>query len=475
MVLKTNCYWNYIIPSILKKSEMVLKYRQQKADLIATIEEHLAASGECIQELVGTNPTSNGSISAEYALVLSRVQLLETLVANRKEVIQQLREKVLNMQTLKQTRAQDIFNIQKRLDAIRQSSIQTIQTNIQRTTDSYIQIINSMLRHRRRLVKDLLSVFRLRRVLRRKSAGIGNDSGSGKNETERWNTNAMSAMGSTSTLSSPNTSTNRNRGKESRNSNLAAHMSAIDEAAGSQIEYRVLLVGFTIYGALHLLTNQQREKLNAVVGYALQLTIFLSQYLDIVLPFHTTFAGDQSSIQQSFESEIDHGTKPLFTDEANTESFVTGLALLNYNIAYLCYTQGVNIPFERSVNLLENLAACCQAIDLGREFGRPRDTAFTKSQLFDLEASSVIQLHAACWTTGKPWELVSPPTHAEALMGVKVDESARSVSLKSQHSKASLEDVPVQLVAFGAEPTENEDSGDAWHIVDEDEGVSMQI
>lgn len=46
--------------------------------------------------------------------------------------------------------------------------------------------------------------------------------------------------------------------------------------------------------------------------------------------------------------------------------FTVGLAHLNYNIAYLCHSQGVHITLAKAPNTLENLLACCNSPNLGR-------------------------------------------------------------------------------------------------------------
>lgn len=58
---------------------------------------------------------------------------------------------------------------------------------------------------------------------------------------------------------------------------------------------------------------------------------------------------------------------PLFLeeDDKNFKKFVNGMAMLNYNLAYLCYTQNIKIPVSQTANTLQSLMACCRASDLG--------------------------------------------------------------------------------------------------------------
>jgi len=57
---------------------------------------------------------------------------------------------------------------------------------------------------------------------------------------------------------------------------------------------------------------------------------------------------------------------PLFLTDENLEGFTVGMAMLNYNIAYLCHTQGIEIPYLKVPHTLHNLFLCCHASNLGR-------------------------------------------------------------------------------------------------------------
>jgi len=87
-------------------------------------------------------------------------------------------------------------------------------------------------------------------------------------------------------------------------------------------------------------------------------------YLGIKLPYDTFTRQSQNYIQAAFTA----GSKrtPLFLSEKNLYQFAAGLGYLNYNIAYLCHSQGVHITLANATNTLENLLACCKAPNLGR-------------------------------------------------------------------------------------------------------------
>ena len=52
---------------------------------------------------------------------------------------------------------------------------------------------------------------------------------------------------------------------------------------------------------------------------------------------------------------------PLYFNQENTEEFTIGLAMLNFDIVYLCWTQGKVVPLDEVPKTLRNLAECCEA------------------------------------------------------------------------------------------------------------------
>lgn len=78
-------------------------------------------------------------------------------------------------------------------------------------------------------------------------------------------------------------------------------------------------------------------------------------------------------------------------------SFNYRLAILNYNIAYLCFTQNVIISLDKCSETLEALAMLCEAPNLG-------SSRLPKGQVFHLEVEDVIDSHLQL--SQRPWEVV---------------------------------------------------------------------
>ncbi|KAI8088897.1 UV radiation resistance protein/autophagy-related protein 14 [Halteromyces radiatus] len=111
-----------------------------------------------------------------------------------------------------------------------------------------------------------------------------------------------------------------------------------------------------------------KEELNSAVGYTAQMLDLIVRYLGIKLPFELYRKGIHIYIHSIPHSSLypNQSKKPLFLeDDKNFRKFLTGVSMLNYDIAYLCYTQGAHIPLSQVANTLQNLMICCNAPSLG--------------------------------------------------------------------------------------------------------------
>ncbi|ORZ04810.1 hypothetical protein BCR41DRAFT_281880, partial [Lobosporangium transversale] len=106
-----------------------------------------------------------------------------------------------------------------------------------------------------------------------------------------------------------------------------------------------------------------RDAINTTIENVIHMMTLVTCYLGIKLPYDTFTRQSRYYIQAATTA----GSKrtPLFLSENNLMLFAAGLGYLNYNIAYLCHSQGIHIPLENVANTLENLLACCEAPNLG--------------------------------------------------------------------------------------------------------------
>jgi hypothetical protein len=121
--------------------------------------------------------------------------------------------------------------------------------------------------------------------------------------------------------------------------------------------------------------------------------MLVSRYLGITLPFPLLFASIPIVKLNANEDKV------IALFDSNLESFVVALALFDYDIAYLCHSQNVQIPLEETHQTLEMIARCCSSAELGqynRELMEP----------FPLEIEDVIEHHRTMVHT-KPWEMLN--------------------------------------------------------------------
>ncbi|KAF9111197.1 hypothetical protein BGX27_005284 [Mortierella sp. AM989] len=110
--------------------------------------------------------------------------------------------------------------------------------------------------------------------------------------------------------------------------------------------------------------NYDRDEINTTIENVVHMMKLVACYLGIKLPFDTFIRQHRYYIQAALTSSSKRA--PLFLSDSNIRLFATGLGHLNYNIAYLCHSQGVHITLANATNTLENLLACCEAPNLGR-------------------------------------------------------------------------------------------------------------
>ncbi|CAO3627333.1 unnamed protein product [Mucor fragilis] len=130
------------------------------------------------------------------------------------------------------------------------------------------------------------------------------------------------------------------------------------------------ICGVTLPTRLIDVSKYPKEELNAPIGLVVHMLGLIVRYLGIKLPFLIMQKGTRPYIRTIKGSiQLWHSDRkmPLFLedDDNNFKKFVNGMAMLNYNLAYLCYTQNIKIPVSQTANTLQSLMACCRASDLG--------------------------------------------------------------------------------------------------------------
>ncbi|KAI9263600.1 UV radiation resistance protein and autophagy-related subunit 14-domain-containing protein [Helicostylum pulchrum] len=108
-----------------------------------------------------------------------------------------------------------------------------------------------------------------------------------------------------------------------------------------------------------------KEELNAPIGLVIHMLGLIVRYLGIKLPFEIIRRGIKPYIRSPNKQHVRKFPLFLEEDDKNFKKFIHGMAMLNYNIVYICYTQGVKIPSTDIVNTLQCLMSICSAPKLG--------------------------------------------------------------------------------------------------------------
>ncbi|CAG8464196.1 25837_t:CDS:2 [Dentiscutata erythropus] len=151
------------------------------------------------------------------------------------------------------------------------------------------------------------------------------------------------------------------------------------------------IASITLPKKAHYINRKESEitKINTAVGHVMHMIGLIAYYLGIKLPFLVINKGHKSFAKGSIHG-IPISKRPLYLADRNSEDFTIGMAMLNYNIAYLCHTQGVDIPYPRVSHTLQNLFLCCQAANLGR-MGHLTALNRIFDQSFNLEFEEVVK------------------------------------------------------------------------------------
>ncbi|KAI9504276.1 hypothetical protein BX070DRAFT_182448, partial [Coemansia spiralis] len=84
------------------------------------------------------------------------------------------------------------------------------------------------------------------------------------------------------------------------------------------------------------------DYINACVGHCIHIFSVLSHYLHTKLPFHISKRGANLYIRPNWR-QVDAGEAELNIKDSNHASFIVGLSMLFFDIAYLCHRQGVRV------------------------------------------------------------------------------------------------------------------------------------
>ncbi|KAF9203748.1 hypothetical protein BGZ49_006082 [Haplosporangium sp. Z 27] len=294
------------------------------------------------------NQTLNPNLK-RYQLYLAQramaVQHSAAIAEERKIILTELEQDRQRLQRLKtgiNQRKETLKLSKARLKVSEMNGKPKIDHSIDRIMKDWA-INHEKLGHSRRvLVAELVTLFDLKYVPERRSAEY-------KDLSQSTISNTTTLVGITP--GSPNSNEGRRKTK-----NRVRDYLEEDSWNEYLIVGRALPTGY--------FENYDRDEINTTIENVIHMMKLVACYLGIKLPFDICIRQPGYYIQPALTSCSKRA--PLFLSDSNISSFTAGLAYLNYNIAYLCHSQGVHVSLGNAANTLENLLACCKAPNLGR-------------------------------------------------------------------------------------------------------------
>ncbi|KAI8853899.1 hypothetical protein BC829DRAFT_381585 [Chytridium lagenaria] len=275
------------------------------------------------KRMAGRRPTGIKA-DKEHSSLKRRLHEVENLVVTMKSKLEQDRSKLRALRTQVESRRKALEAAQADLKRHGPHVMVVALQEVEQAFDNYRSTVDVLIQSRRILVRELVSAFRLRRVQR---------------------VAPQSTVVSVPVLSPP------------RDDALAST---------SSDKYRKMVGSSPNYD-----DPQNTESLMLELAHNSADDIN-THYLGVRVPFELISKGAKSYAKGNPDSlhasrDLRRGMQmPLYLSDSNIEAFTVGLAMLNFDIAYLCHSQGVVLPISGIPNTLENLALCCRASKMGR-------------------------------------------------------------------------------------------------------------
>ncbi|KAF9182529.1 succinate dehydrogenase assembly factor 2 [Haplosporangium sp. Z 767] len=276
------------------------------------------------------------SMAAEHSAFIAEERRL--LLAE----LEQDRQKLARLKAGLNQRKETLKLSMARYQVSKMNGPPAIKESINDTMESWASVHQKLGHSRRVLVAELVTLFDLKCDPERRRNPIN------------YNNMDQSVHSNTTTLTGT-TVTSENGSRRSTKLRVRDYLEE-----DSWNEY--LIVGRSL--PTGYFENYDRDEINTTIENVIHMMTLVACYLGIKLPFDTVTRHSRYYIKAAFTA----GSKrtPLFLSDDNLLLFAAGIAHLNYNIAYLCHSQGVHITLANAANTLENLLACCEAPNLGR-------------------------------------------------------------------------------------------------------------
>ncbi|KAJ1558484.1 hypothetical protein HK096_000047 [Nowakowskiella sp. JEL0078] len=284
-------------------------------------------------------------LNSKIASLDSKILLFRQNIASLKDTIKTLKTK---------------SNVASSLISSRRNDVQTYISSSKPTVATLPQKVYTHLSNaRQHLFSEVLSVFRIEKVLPFDPT-LPSTLSLPKSIPLKQSVSLGDFASNTNTALSQLPSQRRN------SLSLGSPPPHLSTSASSHTTYSILSIPYSVYGGYN---HCPLEQFNTSISHILHMTILLSHYLDVTLPYKLTLNGDKSSVTTisdmrwtgvSVATTANITEFPLVLNDINIEEFTVGLALLNYDIVFVCWCCGIEVEFTRVPEALENLKNCCE-------------------------------------------------------------------------------------------------------------------
>ncbi|OAQ36711.1 hypothetical protein K457DRAFT_178012 [Linnemannia elongata AG-77] len=277
-----------------------------------------------------------------------------TIAEERKTLLTELeqdRQKLMRLRSSLNQRKETLKLSMARFQVAKMNGPPAITNSVNRITEHWASVHQKLGHSRRVLVAEVVTLFDLKNVPERRRATAASL------PTTTTSTGGTSDLNQ-SILSNTTTLTGGTASTSTRHSTKKSTKLRVRDYLEEDSWNEFLIVGRPL--PTGYFENYDRDEINTTIENVIHMTRLVACYLGVKLPFETFLKKSQYYIHAAMTAGAKRA--PLYLTEGNLMPFTVGLAHLNYNIAYLCHSQGVHITLAKAPNTLENLLAAGRSV-----------------------------------------------------------------------------------------------------------------
>ncbi|KXS09586.1 hypothetical protein M427DRAFT_220314 [Gonapodya prolifera JEL478] len=362
-----------------------------------------------LNALLAHRPQTGITRSKEREFVHSRLAELEKRIEEYKKETIELQTRVHDLHSHVHYRREQIETHRTHALASHAARLQSVhQSELAQLTSKYSEVCEVLVQSRKVLVRELCGVLSLRRARKEGStantqskavAEHGHGATTNRHAAEEGFVGDLPCAKAGNGAVPPSQHRRSHSGSGKRPTPLSsATPGSRPSSDRSTREHRddivIVNVTFPTNGDFW---NYSRDEFNTGVGYIAHMTKLVTSYLGVGLPFEMELQGSKSFARANHPETTEARKTPMYLTPTNSDEFLIGFAMMCFNVAYLCHTQGMKVGLSNVRDVLRNLYMCCHGASLGRDLDVPlplrTDASFhaTLDSSFPLDFSKVVK------------------------------------------------------------------------------------